>query len=776
MKEMICGNMSMKLKKLFGVVLILIFALTFSISITNYIQAQKDESAKESPEPEVLEQPQVPAVSIQPTPTTAGGKGSLPPEKRTATLVFQQAKVELVLQSLLSQTGVNIVPRGKVPGIRVDVLFRNQSSSEIVEALAYKYKWVSRKIDEGHYELMDEETYNKEVLPGLAIQKIFKLKNITATQAEAALKGVLTKGIGAIAKDDRTNKIIVTDLPQVIEMIKRLLDQIDVKLITRVFYIRHAEIETIVDKLANYKSDPGIIDYDTKTHQIIVIDTFENIKRMELIIDVLDVGPEMRIYDINNIGFEGNLIEDLRALIERVVTEGAFWEINYRAGTLLVEDVPEVHEKIEKILLAFDRPSKQVFIQAEMIEAKFERSFKVGVDYDVSEDLVSAVKDGLVSTVPTGASATPGEPYGFIDLYKEFPIGSVLPGGAGLNVSYLNRHIRALFQSLMSDVDTKILIQPRIIVKNQETANIHVGGQVPYLTTIYTGANNVTSGYSSTTQAEKDKGTKLELKPSISNNGLIELKIKIENIDAYPVSRTTIVGSTAGVVELIETTIKEANTVLIVPSGETRVIGGLIDNQDVEGKSGVPYLVKIPVIGPLLFGQLKQEKAKRNIFFFITPTIVEEEGLKRKKYAFKTVEEEFPEKFEEELTTGTLRTDFETTGTEAIETLPEKNLLESSEEVPQELEKISLPEGYKKEESSYKLPITGPSGSFSPTVSPPAPSVPPTAALPTIPPPIQPPPGGLTRPSESLPGIPPEVTTKPPEGRPAIPTGVETKY
>lgn len=640
------------------------------------------------------------AAGTSSSPASAGGE-------KTATLIFQQAKVELALQALTSQTGVTVIPRGKVVGQRVDTLYRNMTAKEILEQLAYKYKWVSRKVEDNRYELMDDETYQKEVLPTMKIQKIFKLKNITATEAYNRLKDVSTKNIGAtIAADDRTNKLIVTDLPQVIEMIKRLLDQIDVKLMTRIFYIKHANIDQIVDKLSNYKSEPGYIDFDPKTHQVIVIDTFENIKKMEMIIDVLDVGPEMKIYDINNIGFDGKLIDDLRALIEKVVTADAFWEINYRAGTLLVEDVPEVHEKIEKILLAFDRPAKQVYIQAEMIETTLSETLSLGSQYDISQNLKTAVSDGVYQSWKdsNGNEMFPiKSDYGYQDLYDEFPFYSV--SGGGLSVKYLDRHIKALFTAAMSDVNTKILTQPRLIVKNQETATIHVGGKKPYVTYYYN-SNNSSYGNSSTTQAEKDYGTKLELKPSISNNGLIELNIKIEQSVAKDVEGKTV----GGTVTLIETTNEEAATTLIIPSGETRVIGGLIKSQETDSKTGVPFLAKIPVIGPVLFGKRSTTNDKINLYFFVTPSIVEETGTKRKKFSVRTVEEDFPELKEDETgTTETLPMEEVTTDSLKTKSKDIKSLLESSEDVPKNLDKLAIGEDKLYEDTGYKMPISGPS-------------------------------------------------------------------
>jgi type II secretory pathway component GspD/PulD (secretin) len=480
-----------------------------------------------------------------------------------ATVIFSKGNIEQVLQAISLQTGVTVIAKGQAVGQRVDIIAKDEPLEVILDKLTSGKDWVWHKVNDTRYEIMDRRTYETTVLPKQRERKIFQPRYIKAEDFKNAIEGMLTKNIGKVAVDPRTNKVIVTDLPQVIEMIARLLEEIDVKPIVRVFYIRHADVDEIARMLERYKSAPGSIEADSKTHQIIVTDTLHNIKRMELLVEVLDIGPEMRIYNINNIGFEGEVLQDLSKAIERVVTKDAFWEINYRAGTLLVEDVTEVHEKIEKILAAFDRPSKQVLIEAEVIETGLEREFNLGVDYDLSQDLFSAVQDGLFEgQVPTGSGDVTDD-LGFINLREEFPIVSLINKG-GLQVSYLSTHLRAQLNAFMSDTDTKLLIQPRLLVKNQEEATIFVGGEVPYLTTFFDRPSGGTDfRYSQFTQNTVNEGTMVKIRPSISNNDLIEMYVKLENNKAEEVTRDA---GAQGSIELVGRRRQEVETVLVIPS------------------------------------------------------------------------------------------------------------------------------------------------------------------------------------------------------------------
>src|SRR5690606_9028708 len=135
--------------------------------------------------------------------------------------------------------------------------------------------------------------------------------------------------------------------------------------------------------------------------------------------------------------------EDLEVAIEEILTPEAYFHFNIRQGKLIVRDLPEVQERVEKILEAFDAPVQQILLQLEIIETEFSDGFNWSVDYAFSGDLLGAVTDGLVSGVPTGArSGEDGQVIegteGFVNFRKEFPVVSL--GSTGLDAQMLTRH------------------------------------------------------------------------------------------------------------------------------------------------------------------------------------------------------------------------------------------------------------------------------------------------------------------------------------------------
>ncbi|MCX7000095.1 MAG: hypothetical protein NT106_07355 [Candidatus Sumerlaeota bacterium] len=602
--------------------------------------------------------PNMPLTEVSP-PTGAEKAAAPSGQEPLATLMHKGGQLSQILMQLKKQTGVNVVPRGaKIADLKIDIFAQKEPVSQILQKISSSNGLIIHQIDAMNYEIMDDKTYQTEVLPRQVIRKVFILKYIKAEEARKALQNVLTKNIGQMAADPRTNKLIVTDLPQVVELIKRLLDEIDVQLMTRVFYIRHAEVSDIADKLQNYKSAPGTIDVDPKSHQIIVTDIFQNIKRMEMLVELLDVGPEMRAYDLNNIGFDGKGADQIGKMIEQVLTKNAdvFWQIDEKTATLIVQDVPEVHEKIEKILAVVDRPVKQVLIYAEMVDTNFDKNYDFGINWNVSKDLFSAARDSLFGTsIPTGTSGNLTKDLGFLNLHEEFPTFTM--DGSGLAVGYLNKYVRASLNATLRKSDTKVLLQPRMLVKNKEEVSITVGGTKAYYTTnYYYGATTTGSQYTSAGQGSVQYGLNVSMKPTISNNGLIEMVINISNSDANVIPGT---GVNAGV-PLIDTTKVDSKTTLIIPSGETRVLAGIINSMGSKSHKGIPWFAEIPILGPL-FGTYSSKDTQRNILFFITPTIVEEKTRRKDYYRGRSIDELIAEEgkgpgYLETPTTGTLTT------------------------------------------------------------------------------------------------------------------------
>lgn len=514
--------------------------------------------------------------------------------------------LDVVLKELSDQTGVPIDREGKMPPTAA-VSGDGLTVASVLGQIASANKLSVVKNPDGSYALMDEAAY-KEYQTKQVDQKIFQPQHIDAKYfADAVQKAnIMTKGVGSIQLDSRTNQVILVDLPEVLARAQDLLDLMDVALYTRVFYIKYADLKIVVDKIKQYKSDPGSIDVDEKGHLIIVSDVLTNIQRMESMIDLLDTRQMRRVYNLNSIDVGGKELDALQKNLDNLITKEAYYYIDEKRGLLILEDTPEKQEDVLKFLKVFNRTIDQVQIQAELLDV----SQNISLQYGTKTSYSNIWSNAVGSVTNAGGAASPNTV-----LDYKMPIGT-------------NGQMQATLTAFLSDVNTRVLMRPRLMVKNGEKANVVSGVDLPIVTTTtsdYGGGVNGVNGvnpYQTTSQQYITSGLTIKIEPKISPTGLVEVNVSIDNSSATPQD----VLSNGAKNTAYSKTKDSIETVLIIPDGETRSISGLIRQNQNDNVTGIPVLVKIPWIGPLLFGSKDKGRQQRDLVFFITPTIVREES------------------------------------------------------------------------------------------------------------------------------------------------------
>ena len=565
----------------------------------------------------------------EPRATTEGAKTGENPEIQRnaeglplASLDFSKpTPINRILSEFTDQTGIAVVAYGKAGETQATMSGENMTPEQFLTRLADQNKLVWRKTEEG-YQLWDEATYKTEVLPTRVQQKIFIPVHIKADDFYDAIKrsNIITPDVGGAWVDKRSNQVVVVDLPEKLAMVQDLQNLIDVPQYTRIFHIKYADPEEIAKKIDDMglKSEPGTIEVDPLNRTIIVRDVLANIQRMESLIEMLDVRQPERIYKLNSIGSDEDELSALNEQLKTLLTKDAYFYMDAKRGMLLVRDTPESHRDLERFLKYFNSPVPQVLIQAELFEVDQSVNLSYGTEVTWNENLVDAVKDNLVTNFATGSSAD--SPFGFIDFRKEFPLVSA--GSGGLNLKYLDKHVKAELKAALSDNNSRLLLRPNITVKSRETASLIVGTQEPIATAMPLGYD---TNQFSVSQSSVNAGLQIEFSPTVTPTGLVEIKLSISNSTAERIQLATGITSIPSI-EGVKTNTDSADTVMIVPDGETEVISGLIRRTSADNVSGIPYLVKIPWIGPLLFGSKTDAKATRNLLFFVTPTVLYTEG------------------------------------------------------------------------------------------------------------------------------------------------------
>ncbi|CAM3446051.1 type II secretion system secretin GspD [Parendozoicomonas haliclonae] len=180
-----------------------------------------------------------------------------------------------------------------------------------------------------------------------------------------------------------------------------------------------------------------------------------------------------------------------------------------------------------------------------------------------------------------------------------------------------------LLQAVSNSTKSNVLATPSLMTLDNEQASFLVGDEVPTLTGATSSENNDNPFQ---TIERKDVGIKLEILPQVNEGDSVKLNITQE---VSKINGTTPVDITFST--------RQVQTAVMVGSGDTVIIGGLIDDDVQQSVSKVPLLGDIPGIGAL-FRSTSSTTTKRNLMVFIRPTIVRDDNvlaeISGQKYSF----------------------------------------------------------------------------------------------------------------------------------------------
>jgi general secretion pathway protein D len=254
---------------------------------------------------------------------------------------------------------------------------------------------------------------------------------------------------------------------------------------------------------------------------------------------------------------------------------------------------------IEQAIQSLDLRPLQVVIEVVIAEVRRTGNLDVGVGF-LATDVTEPGGEGITGLLPH----TPLENAFTLDVLRTGDVNVV-----------------ATLSALSSTGNVRILSRPLIQAQNNQEARILVGSARPFIQSAYTSAAN--PEYAQQVVQYRDVGTSLTIIPTINEDGYVNLLLTQE------VSSAT--AETQFGAPVIST--REATTQLLAQSGQTVVIGGLVDQQTEESRSGIPILKDIPVLG-WLFGTTREAVTNSELFLFLTPYVIdsdEDEELLRQE-------------------------------------------------------------------------------------------------------------------------------------------------
>jgi type II secretory pathway component GspD/PulD (secretin) len=294
------------------------------------------------------------------------------------------------------------------------------------------------------------------------------------------------------------------------------------------------------------------------------------------------------------------------AAVQSVLTDKRSKVIaDIRTSQLVISATEKEQEAVEKLIERLDTQTKQVLIEAKILETTLNPKTSKGVDWSgtLESQNISFGNNG-------GAGGILSNPKVLMnDLDGSFKFN---PGAAFLNAD----GVSAALSFLNSSGSTKVVSEPRMVTLDNQKATIDVGLMYPVVNVQASTANTTAGSQISYTNLTVN----LDVTPRIAANNYIELRVQQGVLRLGPTFASTVAGEN-NVVDSFLT--RRLDTTVLIPSGNTLVMGGLIQDENRTGSTKVPLLGDIPGIG-LLFRKDSKELDRQNLTIFITPTVVED--------------------------------------------------------------------------------------------------------------------------------------------------------
>lgn len=481
------------------------------------------------------------------------------------------------------------------------------------------------------------------------ITTIIQLKYANAPQIIPVIRPLVSK-TGHLAAYGPSNVIIFTDRADNVIRIKRLLREIDKASDNQIEIIplKHASAADVVRMLQDIEQRESKnesisnqqLSYvaDERMNAILISGEASARSKARALITQIDAPLEGALTSIKVVYLHNadatNIAEVLNSVKSTFVTEyedGAvavesniMIHADQSINALVISAPPDIMLALETVIRQLDIRRLQVLVEAIIVEVEQAHLQEFG-----AQVLIGTRHFRLFSNVDaSGNNPNVGDLGPIVTGNTEEIIGSLggLSGGnVGVGVIGNDVSFAVLIRAIRSETGSNILSQPSIITLDNEEASIIVGQEVPFITGQTVGDNNRNPFQ---TIERKEVGVMLRITPHINQGGGVRLKIIQEVSSVQPTVENRLQS------DLI-TNKRRLETTVLVDDGATVVLGGLVDEVEIDIVQKVPVLGDIPILGNL-FRSTKKTKVKKNLMIFIRPTVIKDTGkyshLSNRKY------------------------------------------------------------------------------------------------------------------------------------------------
>ncbi|PKF36774.1 type IV pilus secretin PilQ [Acinetobacter proteolyticus] len=289
-----------------------------------------------------------------------------------------------------------------------------------------------------------------------------------------------------------------------------------------------------------------------------------------------------------------------------------------RTNTLIINDTAQNIDKIRRMVDLLDVSVKQVMIEARIVSASTDFTKEMGVKWGILSQGITNNNDLLVGgsdttlwnlRKPEKNSDTGGWKY---EIERpdnlNVDLGAVTPGASRIAfglISLSDFMLDLELSAVQADGYGEVISTPKVMTADKQPAKIESGKKIPYTSSTGAGANAVPK------TEFIDATLSLDVTPSITPEGKVMMKL---NITKDSQSTPTPTGQ-------LTINKNQIDTNVLVDNGETVVLGGIFEQENITSQVKVPFLGDLPYVGRLFRRDLKTDN-KRELLIFVTPRIV----------------------------------------------------------------------------------------------------------------------------------------------------------
>ncbi|KPA17163.1 general secretion pathway protein D [Candidatus Magnetomorum sp. HK-1] len=527
-----------------------------------------------------------------------------------------------VFQSVLEVHGFALVEAGEV--------------TKIVPATDARTKSIETRLREEAGEPEDK-----------VITQIIRLQYAEPNEIKKLFSPLISKS-SVILSYPPTNMLIVTDVLSNIQRLLHLLSAIDVEGVGQelsMVPLNHATSQTLVKTLntifakgksakGRISSDPVKIVAEERTNSVIVLASEDDTIKVKELIAMLDKEVPKEEGKIKVYYLEHAKAEDLEKVLKNlpskktketkgrapIISKDVSISADKATNSLIITAEREDYNVLETVIKKLDIPRSMVYIECVIMEVSTDKALDLGLEWRGGADF-GGNKGGMFGGFGTAMPQLGPDSVAKMSNATLGVIGETIKFG-----TLEFNSISAMINAIKTDDDVNIISTPQILTTDNEEATIKVGETIPFVTR----SGSSDSSYDYNNYEYRDVGVSLKVTPQINKSGFVRLEIEQEVKDVVE-------DSVSANVFAPKTTNRSSKTTVLVQNSQTIVISGMIDEKVTVTKSGIPCLGKLPLVGRL-FSSYSNKHEKTNLFFFLTPHILNNKDEANKFHKFKRKE------------------------------------------------------------------------------------------------------------------------------------------